>query len=72
MFRLFVRGVFPVRGVSLVVRRGEGGALCSDSVLVGRTGVAGHSFRTRGVLSSWVWARVARGLFARDRRGVML
>lgn len=67
---LFVRGLFPVAGVSLVIESGEGGAVCSDSVLVGRTGAGGYSLLVRGRVAAWAGARVARGMFARDRRAV--
>jgi len=59
---LFVRGLFPVSGVSLVIEPGEGGAVCSD--------LGGYSLIVRGRLAAWAGARVARGMFARDRRAV--
>lgn len=57
---LFVRGLFPVAGVSLVMAPGEGGAVCSD--------LGGYSLIVRGRVAAWAGARVARGMFARDRR----
>ena len=57
---LFVRGLFPVAGVSLVMAPGEGGAACSD--------LGGYSLIVRGRVAAWAGARVARGMFARDRR----